>query len=377
VLVERTTRWTRQHLDLLAPTAATTAPAVRLPALSAAPRVLAHDDVWDLWPVQEEDGSTVTVAGHELWMALSAPAVAHPEDRHDHARLRLLSTDGDGWIDHGPVFGGGTSPGSREWSGSAVRRRDGTVSVFYTAVGERDEPRPTFTQRVIEARPGLAADQGRIMLERHVAHRTVLRSDGRMYLPADEKAGAPGTIRAFRDPGWFRDPAGGREYLLVAASVAGRDHFAGAVAIAVAQAGGWSLLPPLLVADGITHEIERPHLVVHKSTYYLFFSTQRHAFRPNGSAPTGLYGFQARALTGPYRPLNASGLVIRNPPAQPDQAYAWLVLPDLRVVSFLNYAAAGGKDPRLGTPAEARARFGGSIAPILHLTLDGTNAYLK
>ena len=370
----RTARWTRRHLELLAPTAATTAPTVRLSALSAVPRVLPRDDVWDLWPVQEEDGSTVTIVGHELWMALSAPAVDHPEERHDRARLRLLATDGDGWTDLGHVFADGTSPGSREWSGSAVRRRDGTVSVFYTAVGERGEPRPTFTQRVVEARPGLVADRGRIMLERRVEHRVILRSDGRTYLPANEITGTPGNITAFRDPGWFRDPADGREYLLVAASVAWRDRFAGAVAIAGARAGGWSLLPPVLVADGVNHEIERPHIVVHESTYYLFFSTQRHAFRPNGDAPTGLYGFAAPALTGPYRPLNASGLVIRNPPGEPDQAYAWLVLPDLRVVSFLNYTSAGGEDPRQAAPAEARACFGGTIAPILRLTLNESPA---
>ncbi|HEU5161196.1 MAG TPA: glycoside hydrolase family 68 protein [Streptosporangiaceae bacterium] len=369
--------WTRRHLELLAPTAATTAPPVRPQAPTAAPRVLPHDDVWDLWPIQEEDGSIVAVFGRELWMSLSAPALGHPEARHDHARLRLLAKRGDDWTDLGHVFPDGASPGSREWSGSAVRRRDGTVSVFYTAVGERGEPRPTFTQRVIEARPRLVADRGRIMLERGVEHRAVLRPDGRTYLPTDEITGTPGNIKAFRDPGWFRDPADGREYLLVAASVAWRERFAGAVALAGALAGGWTLLPPLLAADGITNEIERPHIVVHDSTYYLFFSTQRHSFRPNGCAPTGLYGFAAPAITGPYRPLNASGLVIGNPPAAPDQTYAWLVLPDLRVVSFLNYTWADGKDPRLANSDEARAGFGGSIAPILHLALDGTSAHVS
>ncbi|MFC6083980.1 glycoside hydrolase family 68 protein [Sphaerisporangium aureirubrum] len=367
----RPARWTRRHLDLISETTASTVPVV---TGWPAPRVLPHDDVWDLWPVQEEDGSPSTVLGRELWMGLSAPADGHPEDRHDHARLRLLARRGEAWEDLGHVFADGASAGSREWSGSAVRRPDGTVSVFYTVAGTRGEARPTFLQRVAEARPRLLTGDGRIALERDVEHREVLRSDGHMYLPADEIEGGPGRIRAFRDPGWFRDPADGREYLLVAASVPWRDRFEGAVALAEARPGGWSLCPPLLVATGVNHEIERPHIVVHDSTYYLFFVTQRHGFHPPGSAPTGLYGFAAPALTGPYRPLNGSGLVVRNPPAHPDQAYAWLVLTDLRVVSFLNYRSRVGEAVGTLGAAEARAGFGGTVAPELKLTLDGLGA---
>jgi levansucrase len=318
--------------------------------------VLPHHDIWDAWPVQEEDGSTTVLDGAELWMALSAPAVGDPEERHDRARIRLLTRTGDRWADLGDVFADGTSLGSREWSGSAVHRPDGTVSVFYTAAGVRGETRPTFHQGVVEARTRLG---GPDVLDRDVEHRMVLRADG-PYLPADEVEGGPGRIRAFRDPGWFRDPADGREYLLVAASVPGQDRFMGAIALAAATPDGWTLQPPLIVADGVNHEIERPHVIVHDSRYYLFFCTSRQAFHPAGSAPTGLYGFVAPALTGPYEPLNASGLVIQNPPGQPDQAYAWLVLPNLHVESFVNY---------LPGPGTARIRFGGTAAPTLHLDL--------
>ncbi|WP_218154200.1 glycoside hydrolase family 68 protein [Nonomuraea pusilla] len=366
----RPARWTRRHLDLLAESAATTAPVFDP---TAVPRILPGHDLWDLWPVQEEDGSTSLIGGHEVWMALSAPSPAHPEERHDQARIRLLAKNGDGWADLGPAFSDGASPGSREWSGSAVRRPDGSVSVFYTAAGRRGESRPTFGQSVVETRLILTADDGRISLEHESGHREILRSDGVTYLPTDEATGAPGRIKAFRDPGWFRDPSDGREYLLIAASVAARDRFDGAIALAGAQAGAWSLLPPLVVADGVNHELERPHVIVHRSRYYLFFCTQRHTFHPADRAPTGLYGFVAPALTGPYEPLNGSGLVIRNPPREPDQAYAWLVLPDLRVVSFANYRSHQGADLRHAVAARARANFGGTIAPTLRLTLDGTS----
>jgi levansucrase len=367
--VSDTLLWTREHLDRVVENAATTAPLI---AAQEVPPIVPDEDIWDLWPVQEVDGSPSVVCGEELWMALSAPAVGHPEERHDRARLRLLARAGDAWSDLGPVFDDGGSPGSREWSGSAVRRSDGSVSVYYTAAGHRGEPRPTFVQRVIEARPKLVVADGRPRLEGPVEHREILRSDGRTYLPADELEGAPGRIRAFRDPAWFHDPADGREHLLVAASVPWRDGFMGAVALAVHERGAWTLLPALVVAAGINHEIERPQVVVHGSLYYLFLATQRHTFHPPGSAPTGLYGFVAPSLTGPYEPLNGSGLVIQNPPSEPDQAYAWWVLPDLRAVSFLNYRSAEGPGPpRNADASQARARFGGTVAPVLQLVLDG------
>jgi levansucrase len=361
--------WTRRHLDLLVESAETTAPVLD-PV--AEPRILPDHDLWDLWPVQEEDGSTCVIGGHELWMTLSAPALGHPEERHDRARIRLLARSGDGWKDLGHAFADGASPGSREWSGSAVRRSDGAVSVFYTAAGQRGEARPTFGQRVAETHLTVTADDGRILVERDAGHREVLRSDGRMYLPAEELTGAAGHIRAFRDPGWFRDPADGRDYLLIAASVAWEDRFSGAIALAETRAGAWSLLPPLIVAEGVNRELERPHVIVHRSWYYLFFSTQRHTFHPADRAPTGLYGFAAPSLTGPYEPLNGSGLVIQNPSSEPDQAYAWLVLPDLHVVSFANYRSQQGRDLRTAEAGQARANFGGTIAPMLRLTLDGT-----
>jgi levansucrase len=329
--------------------------------------VLPHHDIWDTWPVQEEDGSTTVIDGAELWMALSAPAAGHPEQRHDHARIRLLARDAGKWQDLGDVFADRASPGSREWSGSAVRRPDDTVSIFYTAAGVRGEARPTFHQRVVEAQPKLTAAN---WLERDVEHRVVLHAES-PYLPANEIEGGPGRIRAFRDPGWFRDPADGHEYLLVAASVPWHDRFTGAIALARQAEAGWTLLPPLLVSEGVNHEIERPHIVVHQGRYYLFFCTSRQSFHPAGSAPAGLYGFVAPALAGPYEPLNGSGLVIQNPPAQPDQAYAWLVLPNLSVESFVNYLSTGGLDPRHTGAQETRAQFGGTAAPVLELALNG------
>src|SRR5690606_34212386 len=99
-------------------------------------------------------------------------------------------------------------------------------------------------------------------------------------------------------------------------------------------------------------------------------STQKQVFDPQGPAgPTGLYGMVSERLMDGWRPLNGTGLVFGNPSQAPQQAYSWLVMPDLQVTSFVDdwgNAAPGGPD----------RRFGGTFAPMLRLRLDGAEASL-
>jgi levansucrase len=242
--------------------------------------------------------------------------------------------------------------------------------VYYTAAGDRGEARPSYVQRVFEARAQLITHNGQIRLDA-AEHRELVRPDGRTYLLTDQLDGGPDRIRVVPRPGLV--PRSRRRPRLSAhrslGALARPVH--GAVALAVERAGRRSLHPPLVEAAGINHGIERPHVVAHAGRYYHFFCTRRHDFHPPGSAPTGLYGFVAAGLEGPWEPLNQSGLVIQNPPSEPDQTYAWLVLPDLRVVSFLDYRSSHGR-----TPEDARTRFGGTMAPTLRLALDGATAYI-
>jgi levansucrase len=182
-----------------------------------------------------------------------------------------------------------------------------------------------------------------------------------IYDRARETTGTVGTIKAFRDPTWFRDPADGNEYLLFTASLAASSSaFNGSIGVACRSGHGWELRPPLITADGVNNELERPHIVVADSRYYLFWSTQASVFAPGITAPTGLYGMVAPRLQGPWTPINGTGLVIGNPPAAPDQAYSWLVLADLRVTSFIDRCPG----------------FVGRPAPELRLMLSGDSAAL-
>lgn len=350
-----------------------------LQSLHSVPLIAATDfsrigpeiDIWDAWPLQDAAGMPVDFDGAEYWMALAAPRFADPDERHGHARIHLLRRSRGQWRDMGPAMPDGFSPGSREWSGSAVLDDAGSgVTLYFTAAGRRGEAPLSFEQRLFAAR---ARFDGERLADWHDL-REIAVPDPRFYMASDEGSGTIGTIKAFRDPAYFRDPADGRQYLFFAGSLAGSaSAFNGVVGWVTAPPGNvqdWTVLPPLVSADGFNNELERPHVIRRGELYYLFWSTQSHVFAPDGpTGPTGLYGMASPSLGGEWRPLNGSGLVFGNPAAAPRQAYSWLVLPDLRVASFVD-------DWGDGTETTGPRRFGASFAPMLQLRLDGLAAEL-
>lgn len=363
--------WTGEHVASIDP-----AQTGYAPRITVVRRLAEGADLWDYWPVQTRDGDVARIAGGALFMFLSAPILPDPDMRHAVARIRLMHQVGDHWRDLGPLLDDGFSPGSREWSGSAILSAPDEVTLYFTAAGRRGETGTTFEQRLFETRASLTAEGGVIAFGPWSPPREMLAPDGVHYVQDMAGGGAVGTIKAFRDPAYFRDPADGGEYILFAASSArSASPWNGAVGLAHrAGSEGWRALPPLITADGLNNELERPHIVVHDGRYYLFWSTQHKVFAPDGpTGPTGLYGMVADRLFGPWVPINGSGLVFANPPAAPLQAYSWLVLPDLRVQSFADHVGLAGA-PR--DQAESRAHFGGSPAPELQLALSGDRAWL-
>jgi len=334
-------------------------------------------DVWDMWPVQEEGGALARFGAAELWVTLAAPALADPVERHGLARMHLLQRGRDGWRDLGPLLPDGFSPGSREWSGcTVVDRAHSRLTLFFTAAGRRGEERLTVEQRIFQTSAPLIGEGAEARPGDWSPLRQCFESDGRLYDAANQSDGAPGEIKAFRDPAFFRDPADGQDYLLFCASLGQpSSRFNGAVGLARASANGeWVLQAPILHADGLNNELERPHVIRHDGLYYLFWSTQHEVFAPRGpSGPTGLYGMVAPALQGPYLPLNGDGLVLSNPTDAPYQAYSWWVLDDLSVVSFVNYWGFAGTSPPEGEGG--RRFFGGVPAPVQHIHLEGSRAW--
>ena len=342
-------------------------------------------DIWDSWPIRTPDGSVAKVCGRTVWVALAAPASGNPVLRHDVAEHRAFLANGDGtYTDLGPLFRRGDVLGTRQWAGST--RLDGDrLDAYYTAVGVVGDGPPGFRQRLAAAAATVDCSSGTPRFIGWSSHREILQPDPRRYDSADEIDGAPGFIKAFRDPFPFIDPASGEQYLLFTASLApslSTTDFNGAVGVARRRGeelDDWELLDPLLTADGVNNELERPHVVVRGGRYYLFFSTQGRTFHPDLIAPTGLYGFVGESFLGPYQPLNSHGMVFTNPVEQPFQAYSWLVLDDLSVVGFVDSYGVEAEADALAPPelfATRRRSFGGTFSPTVHIGLDGNRAWL-
>jgi levansucrase len=349
--------WTAEHVRAIG----AAAPAALIPAVEAAehPGLDPARLYWDMWPVQDAAGARAVIAGRELWMALTAPDRGDPALRHFEAKIHWLEHRGDGWIDHGPVLPDRPVAYEREWAGSALYQ-EGVVTLFFTAAGTARRPRG-YQQELWAAHAAVGADgwpQG------WSAPAPLVTGYGPHYMPADTHEGAPGTIKAFRDPAYFRDPADGREYLAFTASLAGSaSDFNGAFGLARKGASGWELIAPCLHAEGVNNELERAHLVFHGGRYYAFWSTQTATFADGlRHAPGGLYGMVAGSMAGPWQPLNGTGLVLANPADRPLQTYSWFVDAALTVCSFVDVLPDG--------------RFGGVPARLLRLQLDGTRASL-
>jgi levansucrase len=341
-------------------------------------RVSESVDIWDSWPIRTRDGSIADVCGHVVWVALAAPAVGDPGLRHDIAEHRAFMQRADGtFVDLGPLFDDNPL-GSRQWAGSTVLEGD-RLTAFYTAAG------PGFRQRLAAAMATVACSGGQPRFVDWSDHIEILQPDPGRYDTADQTDGEPGFIKAFRDPFPFVDPASGEQYLFFTGSLSPRastTDFNGAVGVArrVGDAlDEWELLDAVVTADGVNNELERPHVVVRGGRYYLFISTQSRTFHPDVTAATGLYGFVADSVLGPYRPLNGHGTVFVNPPSRPRQTYSWLVLDDLSVIGFVDSYGFDGETEQLVLTSSRDARsaeFGGTFSPAVRIALDGDRARL-
>ena len=364
-----TTIWSRDAVASIAHQPFATVPSSFTPDLAP---VLPGFDLWDYWPVQECDGSVADIAGGALQMLLSAPVLPDPESRHALARIRAMHETADGWRDLGDLLPDGLAPGSREWSGSAIVSPDhDRVTLYFTAAGHRGEVEPSFDQRLFETSADLTIKDGVPHLSGWTTPIESVVADGVTYARDMTGGGGIGTIKAFRDPAWFRDPADGAEYLLFVGSAGWLDAiFDGVIGAARRKGDRWVLTPPLIEAVGTNSEMERPHIVVADGRYYLFWSTQAKRFSPAATeGVTGLYAMVADRIAGPWRPVNGTGLVAANPADEPFQAYCWWVTGEGDVISFVDFPGLEGRSP--DTPETRRAHFGGTAAPWFRLTIDG------
>jgi levansucrase len=347
--------------------------------------------VWDTWPLTNLNTRPVRYKGWHVIFSLTAPRTVPFGDRHWWSRIGYFySRDGSSWRYGGDLFPQRSPFGSREWAGSTVLVGN-QVNVLYTASGgDGNEPgeRADPLQRLAHASGRIHADADGVWFTGFRNHRVIAEPDGRMYQTLEQSRAGP-IIYAFRDPFVFRDPADGQVYLLFEGNSGGQagSHtcgtrelgpvppghqvapearfYTGNIGIAEATRANlrrWRLLPPLLSANCVNQQTERPHLVIENGQYHLFTISHTFTFAPGLTGPDGLYGFIGPSLRSDYKPLNASGLVLGNPADAPVQQYSEYVMPNWLVESFIDTL-----------PGDI---FGGTLAPTLRLQVDGSNTYV-
>lgn len=403
--------------------------------------------VWDTWTLTDAASDQISFKGWEVIFSLTAdPNAGYAfDDRHTHARMGFFYRKADvptadrpengGWIYGGHVFPEGAAgaiyedqsfSAVTEWSGS-TRIMDGNkLRIFYTAVAFYRDANNVETQpadaRIAQTEARIFADEDGVWMTGARDHHQVLVPDGTYYQTREQNPNVN-----FRDPFTFEDPAHpGKTFMVFEGNTAG-DR--GAVACTEADLGyqpgdplaedpatvtasganfqmanvglavadnaaltEWTLLPPILSANCVNDQTERPQMYVQDGKYYLFTITHRHTFSRGSEAdsveprfwymdgPDGVYGFVGDGIRSDFQPLNGtSGLVLGNPtnlnfpvgtPAAPApgqtantfQSYSHYVMPGGLVESFID---------SIGNPD---VRRGGTLSPTVKLNITGSSS---
>ncbi|HEX5858576.1 MAG TPA: glycoside hydrolase family 68 protein [Microbacterium sp.] len=437
-----TAKWTRADARQLDRLSDPTTPSREnsMPASLTMPTVpqdfpdMSHGDVWvwDTWPLTDEDGNQYSVNGQEIIFSLVADRSLGFDDRHVFAKIGYFSRPANvpaedrpedgGWTYGGLVFKEGVTgqifddqsfSHQTQWSGSARVFKNGEVKLFFTDVAfYRDaagnDVKPYDPRIALSVGKVHASDKG-VKLTGFNKVTDLLQADGTYY-----QTGEQNPFFNFRDPFTFEDPAHpGETYMVFEGNSAmpreeaycteedlgyqAGDPFAETVedvnasgaAYQIANVGlakatnddltEWEFLPPILSANCVTDQTERPQFIFKDGKSYLFTITHRSTFAAGIDGPEGVYAFVGDGIRSDFQPVNGgSGLALGNPtnlnfaqgfPFDPDynqhpgafQAYSHYVMPGGLVQSFID--TIGTKDDFVR---------GGTLAPTVRLDISGS-----
>lgn len=354
--------------------------------------------IWDTMPLRDLHGDVVSINGWSIIFTLTAnrnnknssyldgngnyDITADWEDRHGRARICFwYSKTGKDWIFGGRVMAEGVSPTTREWAGTPILLNDdGEIDLYYTCV--------TPGATIAKVRGKVVTNDDGVSLEGFNEVKSLFSADGVIY-----QTEAQNPYWNFRDPSPFIDKCDGKLYMLFEGNVAGErgshviteddmgivppgyedvggsKYQVGCIGLAVAKdltGDEWEILPPLITAVGVNDQTERPHFVIKDGLYYLFTISHKYTYGDNLTGPDGVYGFVSENLTGPYTPMNSSGLVLGNPSSQPFQTYSHCVMPNGLVTSFIDNVPV----------SDSSYRIGGTEAPTVKIALEGTRSFV-
>ncbi|MBS2967497.1 glycoside hydrolase family 68 protein [Metabacillus sp. KIGAM252] len=318
-------------------------------------------DVWDTWPLANADGTVADYKGYDIVFGLAGD----PKDANDTSIYMFYKKKGDesidAWKNAGKVFENDkVNPNDphlknkdQDWSGSAIMTEDGEMRLFYTNRSDREAGKQTITTAQVNmSQPA----SGELKVNGVSDHKSIFDGDGELYQTirqfTDGGGMESGDNHTLRDPHYIEE--NGKKFLVFEAntgtksgyqgeeSLFNRAYYGGDKSFYEAEkeklmnsdkkktaelANGAmgiielnddytlkSVKKPLLTSNTVTDEIERPNIFKHEGKWYLFTDTRGAKMTIDGVDNEDIYmlGYVADSLTGKFKPLNGTGIVLHH-----------------------------------------------------------------
>lgn len=319
-------------------------------------------DVWDSWPLQNADGTVANYKGYNIVFGLAGDP-KRAEDTFIYLFYQKAgNTSLSGWKNAGRVFKDtdkllGNDPilknQAEEWSGSATLTSDGKVRLFYTSRQPFDPNNQLYGKQTLStAQINLSQpDHDTLKVDGVEDLKPIFDGgDGKTYQNVQQSVGVDMDNHTLRDPHYIEDQ--GRKYIIFEANTGTETGYQGEDSLQnPAYYGGnkkffteelqnllqspkkkgaelangalgivelnndytlKKVMPPLIASNLVTDEIERANVFKMNGLWYLFTSTRGSKVTVDAIGDDDIYmlGYVSTSLTGPYKPLNGTGLVL-------------------------------------------------------------------
>ncbi|MFT8391190.1 MAG: glycoside hydrolase family 68 protein [Sporolactobacillus sp.] len=319
-------------------------------------------DVWDSWPLQNADGTAANYHGYHIVFALAG----NPSNSSDTFIYLFYQKAGDtsinSWKNAGRVFTPDAhlqtsdpylQKQSEEWSGSATLTQDGKIRLFYTDREPWAPDQKMYGDQILttaQVNVQSSADNT-LKIDGTEDYKSIFAGDSKYYQTAEQGIENSLDNHTLRDPHYVED--NGHKYLVFEANTGTEDGYQGddqlnnwayyggspsyfqkerasllnspkrdLAAVANGALGIIELnndytlkkvMKPLITSNTVTDEIERANVFKKNGNWYLFTDSRGAKMTIDGVSDKDVYmlGFVSHSLTGPYKPLNGSGLVLR------------------------------------------------------------------
>lgn len=344
-------------------------------------------DVWDSWPLQNADGTVANYKGYEIVFGLAGD----PKRGSDTFIYMFYRKSGEtslsSWKNAGRVFKDSDKlvPGdtilnnqAEEWSGSATMTSDGEIRLFYTNRHPWDPDRGFYgkqtltTAQVNVSKP----NNDTLKIDGVEDFKSIYDGgNGETYQNIDSTGFSQGDYNdnhTLRDPHYVEDK--NRKYLVFEANTGTKTGYQGADSLnnqayyggtkaffeaerkkllespvrSFAEIANGAIgiielnddytfkkeLKPLIASNTVTDEIERANVFKLRGKWYLFTSSRGSKMYIDGIDDEDIYmlGYVSNSLTGPYEPLNGTGLVLHQDldPNDITWTYAHFAIPQVK-----------------------------------------------